>query len=169
MFVLSLSCSSGSEDAESEEEMTAAQSTGAETTESSSGTPASDTATSGTASSVAATSSTARADTRTSETDVETTSSSSTGEEQVQPAPRFFTVETPSGRYLLPLGASATIQLAAGSEPPSVSGTSIELIDLAPLADGGNQQWEMRAVGSGTATVTVAADGAEVRWEIVVD
>lgn len=82
------------------------------------------------------------------------------------PAPRFFSLDTPSGRYSIAVGGSATLELPGDLPRPELTGTSVELIDMAAFAPTGTNQWEIRGKEGGTSEIRVGVDGP--RWELVV-
>ena len=89
--------------------------------------------------------------------------------ERPEEAPRFITELTEPGAFTLAQGASITLQLPVGGEPPRVEGDAIELIEVASVAPAGSAQWEIRAVAPGDAEITVTVDGRPLRWVLVVE
>ena len=98
-----------------------------------------------------------------------TPSSTSTLGDVASPAPRFFTIATPAGAYSLSVGDSSTIQLPADVPEPTAVGSSVVLIGMANVADSGNRQWELRAVGAGETTITVQGPDGSLIWTLTVD
>jgi len=86
----------------------------------------------------------------------------------VGPLPRFVTEATPDGRYTMVVDDSATLELPQGTTSPSVTGTAVEVFDVASLADSGVAQWEIRAIERGESTVTAIVDGREHVWTVAV-
>jgi hypothetical protein len=80
--------------------------------------------------------------------------------------PRIVDAETPDGHYSLPLDGSATLELPTDTPPPEVTGTSVQLIDVASLQDPGALLWELRATEVGTTTIVADVDGTERTWVI---
>lgn len=80
------------------------------------------------------------------------------------PAPRYFTPDTPPGRYTLRAGESSTLRLPAGSPPPEVVGGSVEVFPIASVAATGFAEWELRASGAGETALRVG----ETTWVLIV-
>lgn len=85
------------------------------------------------------------------------------------PVPRFFTQETPDGRYTMEVGGSATLQLPQGTPGPAVRGDAVEVIEVAWFADPGVAQWELRGVEPGETTIAATVDGRKHVWTIIVE
>jgi len=84
------------------------------------------------------------------------------------PAPRFFTIATPTGTYSLSVGDSSTVQLPPDVPEPTTVGSSVLLIGVANVADSGNRQWELRAVEAGETIITVPVAAGSLNWTLVV-
>ena len=98
-----------------------------------------------------------------------TTTSTSTIGDVASPAPRFFTIATPTGIYYLPVGDSSTIQLPTDVPEPTAVGSSVLLIGMANVADSGNRQWELRAVKAGETIITVQVAEGSLIWTLAVE
>ena len=85
------------------------------------------------------------------------------------PAPRFFTIATPTGTYSLSVGDSSTVQLPTDVSEPTAVGSSVLLIGMANVADSGNRQWELRAVEAGETIITVQVAEGSLIWTLTVE
>jgi hypothetical protein len=110
-------------------------------------------------------------------TDTSTTTGASTtttpgvtspSEDRIPEAPRFFTIATPSGSYTLTLDGTSTLQLPPDTPQPTVSGTSVLVMDVASLTNTGNKQWELRAVQAGETTISVETPENSKTWTLIV-
>ena len=103
------------------------------------------------------TSTTTRADTTTST------------EDDMSPVPEVFMEDTEGGRYLMEIGVTSMLRLFdPDSSLSSTEGESVEVIEVAYLADPGFREWELRAVAAGATTITIETAQDVVTWELVV-
>ena len=103
------------------------------------------------------------------ETTATAPTTSTTLNDVTSPAPRFFTLATPTGTYSMSVDTSATVQLPPDIPEPTVEGESVILIGTANVVDSGNRQWELRAVEPGETTVTVKSSDGSIMWTLLVE
>jgi predicted secreted protein len=90
-----------------------------------------------------------------------------TGPISMDPAPRLFTQETPTGSYVMAIGQTAALRLVPGTPPPVVEGTSVLVLEVAFLTDPGYREWELRAVEVGETSIQLG-DGSGPAFRLVV-
>lgn len=71
------------------------------------------------------------------------------------PAPRLLTPADNSGRFTLALGSTTTLRVQdPTAEDPVVDGSAVIVVPVVNVASTSVREWEVRAVASGTSTVT---------------
>jgi len=87
------------------------------------------------------------------------------------PVPRFPQIASaalPAGTYAIPLGQTATLRLPSNAIEPSLLGTAVLLVRRHSESRTSYREWELRAVSTGVAELTVSGPSTRSIWRIEV-